>query len=314
MKRFLAKILVFVFVLLVLAIPADIIMTRQFSDTTDFRYAVWNDILKGGMKNDIVVMGSSRSWVQISPQILDSVLHTNTYNIGMDGSCIDRQIPRYKIYRKYNAKPKIILQEVGWGSTLQYGGRDSYLIEQYFPYFYNADMREMVIKPEGFDFFDFWMPMVRYVRYKNLGQILHVVRGLSNPEMDVKKGYKGIEKDWDGSHLDKIDSIYFRYNESSLVEFCDYLADCNKDSVQVVFVYPPFYADGTQKVVNLTEFYSLFDSVADEYNVRILNYLEDEMCSDTAYFYNAMHLNKRGSEKFSRILAHDLDSIGLIDK
>ena len=131
MRKFVVKILLFLVLLLAVAIPADIFLSRQFYDTADYRYAVWNDILKGGLDNDIVIMGSSRSWVQMSPQVLDSILHTSSYNIGIDGSCIDRQIPRYKMYCKYNRKPKVIVQNVDWGSTLQNDERNDYLIEQY---------------------------------------------------------------------------------------------------------------------------------------------------------------------------------------
>ena len=312
MKKFITRILLFAIILLALAILADIFLSKQFYETTDYRYAVWNDILKGNMDNDIIIMGSSRSWVQISPQILDSVLRTNTYNIGMDGSCIDRQIAMYKIYRKYNKKPKLIIQNVDWLATLQNGTHTDYLLEQYYPYFYNADMREFVIPVERFDFFDLYIPLLRYYRYTNMKETIEMIRGLSNPEWGVEKGYKGMERKWNGSKLENVDSLYFEYDQSSLEEFCDYLSECKKDSIQVIFVYTPAYVEGVQKVVNMSDFYNLFDSVANEYNVVVLDYLNNEICSDKAYFYNAMHLNKHGAEKFSQILAHDIDSLGLL--
>ena len=309
MRKFIVKILKFGLLLFVVAAVADYVLSKQYHQTADYRYAVWNDIVKGGMQNDLIVMGSSRSWVHISPKILDSALNISSYNIGMDGSCIDRQIPRYKMYRKRNAKPKVIIQNVDWNSTLQNGERDKYLMSQYYPYFFDADMRKIAIGPEEFGFFEMWVPLFRYLNHSNLGRTIRDIRGLSNAEFSVEKGYRGFDQSWDGLALKKIDSIYFKYNQSSLIEFCDYLADCQKDSVKVVFVYAPFYVGGRKKVVNLQEFYSLFESVAREYNVTILDYLENDICTDTAFFYNAMHLNRRGAEKFTRMLARDLDSI-----
>lgn len=309
MRKFTVKILMFGLLLLVVATLADYALSRQYRHTADYRFAVWNDIVQGGMQNDLIVMGSSRSWVHISPKILDSALNISSYNIGMDGSCIDRQIPRYKMYRKRNAKPKVIVQNVDWNSTLQNGPRDKYLQSQYYPYFFDADMRRIAIGPEEFSFFEMWVPLFRYLNHSNLGRTLRDISSLSDAEYSVEKGYRGFDQTWDGSNLKKIDSIYFKYNPSSLNEFCSYLADCQKDSVKVVFVYAPFYVEGRKKVANLQEFYSLFDSVACEYDVSILDYLGNDICSDTAFFYNAMHLNRRGAEKFSRMLAHDLDSI-----
>lgn len=118
MRKFTVKILMFGLLLLVAATLADYALSRQYRHTADYRFAVWNDIIQGGMQNDLIVMGSSRSWVHISPKILDSALNISSYNIGMDGSCIDRQIPRYKMYRRRNAKPKVIVQNVDWNSTL----------------------------------------------------------------------------------------------------------------------------------------------------------------------------------------------------
>ena len=309
MRKFVVKILKFGLLLFVVATLADYVLSKQYHQTNDYRYAVWNDIIKGGMQNDLIVVGSSRSWVHISPKILDSALNISSYNLGMDGSCIDRQIPRYKMYRKRSAKPKVIVQNVDWNSTLQNGGRDKYMMEQYYPYFFNADMRKIVIGPEEFGFLELWMPLFRYLEHSNLYKIAQDIRSLSNAEYSVEKGYRGFERNWDGSQLRKIDTIYFKYNQSSLTEFCDYLDECQKDSVKVVFVYAPLYVEGLKKVANLQEFYSLFDSVAKEHNVTILDYFGNDICRDTVFFYNATHLNRRGAEIFTRMLARDLDSV-----
>lgn len=112
MKRFCIKVFFLAFGLFVVSISADFIISRFLQESKDFKYVVWNDIIKGNMHNDIIIMGSSRAFVHISPSIIDSTLGTSTYNIAMDGSRIERQIPRYNLYRLYNKKPKVILQNV----------------------------------------------------------------------------------------------------------------------------------------------------------------------------------------------------------
>ena len=39
---------------------------------------------------DVVVLGSSRAWTQYNPTILDSMLNTNVFINGIDGSAIYR--------------------------------------------------------------------------------------------------------------------------------------------------------------------------------------------------------------------------------
>lgn len=48
------------------------------------------------------------------------------------------------------------------------------------------------------------------------------------------------------------------------------------------------------------------------FELLFLDYTNDPICYDTAYFYNAMHLNARGANLFTEKLAHDIDSLNLI--
>jgi lysophospholipase L1-like esterase len=56
----------------------------------------------------------------------------------------------------------------------------------------------------------------------------------------------------------------------------------------------------------------MYDSIARKYNIPILDYHYDPISFDTAYFYNATHMNKRGAELFTAKLAHDIDSLRIM--
>ena len=58
--------------------------------------------------------------------------------------------------------------------------------------------------------------------------------------------------------------------------------------------------------------YAMYDSIARKYDIPILDYNYDPISYDTAYFYNAMHSNKKGAELFSVKLTHDIDSLGIL--
>ncbi len=304
MKQFVFRSIIFVSLVVVLLVLLELYFTSQLKKSTDHRFVVWNEITQGNIEADVLIMGSSRAWVQYSPSILDSILNVNSYNLGIDGSCFNRQIERYNVYRMYNNKPSIIIQDIGVWATLNY--TTGYQREQYFPYFYNPEMMQYFKEP----FSDSErLPFIRYCGHRDL--ILDI---LFDRENDIKryKGYLSRDKSYDGSRLGTIDSIIFQYDSRTKQMFLDYIAQAKEDSIQLVFVYAPFYIEAISKVINLDLVYDTFDSIAYEYNIPILDYTFSAISYDTTYFYNAMHLNKRGSELFSTKLANDLDSLNII--
>ena len=70
----------------------------------------------------------------------------------------------------------------------------------------------------------------------------------------------------------------------------------------------------THYLKNIKGMYEMYDSIAKKRNIPILDYNYDKMCYDTTYFYNAMHLNYKGSVLFSTKLANDLDSLAIIKR
>jgi lysophospholipase L1-like esterase len=80
------------------------------------------------------------------------------------------------------------------------------------------------------------------------------------------------------------------------------------------FVYAPIYIEVTNKLVNKDEMYEAYQTIANKYNIPILDYNYHPISCDSTNFYNATHLNKKGSMLFSTQLAHDLDSLGILHK
>lgn len=52
-----------------------------------------------------------------------------------------------------------------------------------------------------------------------------------------------------------------------------------------------------------------YGSIANAVKVPLLDYWNDTITTDTSYFCNSTHLNKIGSELFTRKFIQDLDSI-----
>ena len=268
----------------------------------------WYDLMHGQIDADVIVMGNSRACFHVNPLILDSILGTSTYNLGMDGSWFNRQINKYHLFRKYNRKPQLIVQTIDHLSLKYAFG---YMMEQFFPYFGNMQMRKEILSQEPFTPWEKYVPMYRYYRRYDFEKIYNLLDSTSHT---LTKGYKGVEKPWNGAEFRKLKSVRFEVNDTAMTIFDNYLANVKADSIKMVFVYTPHYIELNDKMENLEEMHATYKSFADKYNIPILDYRGMAICSDTTLFYNVMHLNKKGAEIFSDSLAQDLKRLGFLCK
>jgi len=308
MKKFILHIVIFGTIVLGLTFVADYVISKNLRKSTTRMLIGWNEIYSGNLCNEIVIMGSSKAWVQYSPQILDSILGIDSYNLGIDGSPINRQIIKYDTYRRFNAKPKIIIQDINMWAM---GIRSGYEREQFFPYFSDDSLRTEISKYEKFGIFEKYFPVYRYIGYIDL-----ILAGFGKKVLQdkiiLKKGYFGSDAIWDGSKLAKQTEINYTQNSLALSLFDKYLAKAKLENIKVIFVYAPQYIEATKKIKNIEGMYAMYDSIAQKYNIPILDYNYDPISYDTIYFYNATHLNRKGAELFSAKLAHDIDSLGIL--
>lgn len=296
MKLFFQRIATFVLTLLLALSIIDIILSK-IAETSDYRcIEAWYDLMHKSIDADVIVMGNSRAWVQVDPTVLDSILETNTYNLGMDGSPINRQLHKYNVFRKHNKKPKLIIHNIDYWSLAYEVGYEK---EQFFPYFWDNAMRKEFFASEPFSFPEKYIPLYRYHGY-NLFSFLKKGAGVLN------KGYASYNQSWNGTAFMNVYSIPFALNDTTAVMFDKYLAMTKKESIDIVFVYSPIYSEAAKKMQDLDFMYDTYREFADKYHIPILDYSHMTLSSDTTYFMNAMHLNKLGAEIYSDSLACDI--------
>jgi len=308
MKKFLLQTLLFALVLFVVAAAFDVLLTTKALRMKFPPYQTWNDLYNREIDADVLVMGSSRAYVQFNPAIIDTVMHTNSYNLGMNGRAADSQILRYKVFRhRGNRKPKLIIYEVSHGTMQKSNG---YERSQFVPYLHDPYLWRLCHEQEEFSFADCVLPCWRFLgRQKLVNRILKPSSG-TGYDAPLYKGFRGYDLQWDGRGLRKQSSVSYTKDPAIIRQFREFLDDCQRDSIQVVLVTSPFYIGGTRKMADSTGMHNMFAQIAKDYNLLFLDYTYDEISYDTANFYNTMHLNRTGADLFSRKVAHDLDSLG----
>lgn len=305
MKKFVLKVILTFVAIVALAFVLNHIITNNLHKSSARLFQSWNDIFYGKMQCDALIMGSSRGFVQYDPAILDSAMHINSYNLSVDGRCIDAQVVKYHTYCQYNPKPTLIIQNVDFG-TLELS--NGYEREQFLPYFFCDTLFSAVKNSEGFSVWDRYLPLVRYAGYTQV-----IMEGLKLPNKlnhyPLYKGYYGRDDSWDGTMFESITSVEFCRTQEVVRIFDNFLAECKRDHIQVILVFAPIYIGVTEKMEDPQEMFDYYQSYADKYGFPLLNYTYDSLSYDTAYFYNATHLNKKGAILFSEKLAYDLNEI-----
>ena len=269
------------------------------------------------MDADLIINGSSKALVQVSPFILDSILKSNSYNLGLDGTSFIPQKLQYDLFRKYNHKPELVIQIVSHSTLVKSQALSGAV--KFAPYLDNTEVEDVTRRYVSFSNYDYLLPLIKYS-----GDPSAIVNGILNfIGLDAKKDsrYKGyLEKDvaWDYSFEKFIETnengILIHLDSTSIDLFEKYIAKCKEDRVNIVLVYPPTYFESQNYIVNLTDIIAYYNNVSTEYQVPFLNYSKNEISFLKKYFYNSQHLNKKGAELFSERLALDLDSLKLMTR
>lgn len=310
MKKFLCKIFLFTLLVIVCAFGLDYFLSYRLRQNENRMYAAWNQVYNNTTFYDLIINGSSRAWTQYNPEIIDSILDVNSFNLGIDGSAINRQIIKYNKYAELHARPKYLIQNIDLGTMdVTFG----YEREQFFSYFFYD--RKLIYEFDVFEKFSLmekYFPCYRYIGYN---EVLLEALFYDNNGHYLKllsKGYSSKVETWNGTELAKMDSVVCACNTSMIKLFVDFLETETRKGVKILFVYAPIYFEAREKMVNEEEMFEMYDSIAKKFDIPILDYNDIPMCYDTTYFYNATHLNRIGAELFTTKLAHDIDSLGLL--
>lgn len=316
MKLFLKNIFVFALPFLSLCFFLDLYISQTLKTRNSFSKGenlVWNDIYNGNFyETEAFIYGSSRAWVHIDPEILAENLHINFSNLGIDGHNFYLQYFRHlELIENYNF-PEIIIYSVDEFTLAK--RKDLYNYDQFLPYMLgNSKMEKFLTSYKGFSKMDFYFPLLRYIGEDD---IFYTAFFKDDENEPVRiKGYQGVDKSWN-SDLDKaknsIEPFHVEIDSISLVLFKTFLQKAKKCNTQIIFVYTPEFIQGQEIIENRSEILGIYENLSNDLNIPFLDYSNHRISYEKQYFYNAMHMNKRGSEIFSQELAEDLQNLLII--
>lgn len=319
MSVFIKRFSFFIVILVIFSYLVDDAITTGLKKTGALKksgtqeYSTWNAIVSSSIDADVIINGASRAYRHINPSILDSILKCRSYNIGMSGGDFNKQFVRYLTFEKYNEKPKYIIQEVDFSTFVV---PDNNFDERFSPYLSDIGKDLIHRYMKWMKKYYVFVPLVRYFSQRSqIKQGLFEFFHLEHYPDLRKKGFICTETVWDGTALSKVlqkDSLTANKQPESIDLFDSYLNHCRQNNIQVILVFSPEYHKAMEFTRNKEEVIAIYHSLSKKYGYHFLDYTTDSLCYDTTYFFNALHLNRKGADIFTAKLAHDIDFLGIL--
>lgn len=315
MKKFFQNILLFVAVILLLAVVVDFVVSSGLKRTERGHFFTMNALMNEKMDADVVILGNSRAVGSYNPYVLDTMLGINSRNLGVSGQPFGVSYLRWQLYHRNNTNPKLLIVNIDFRELrMVTKGCEK---EQYYPY-----MTDTLVRPYldlyGFTWAEKHVPMYRYrgdyklmsIGFSELLHIRHDQKG------NYYKGYTNENTKWDGRNLNSL------LNKGKIKGQCEpeavqllehFLQETISEGIPVVFVYAPLYKKLKD---NLAEEDTLaaYQDLSQRYDIPLLDFSEIDFCSDSSYFMNGHHVNRKGAQRFSEELAVAIDSLGLLQR
>jgi len=314
MKKFLIQFFLFLLPMVLLAYGADIFISTNLKKSNKFvkgEYTTWNDLYNNNVNSKVLIMGSSRAWVHIDAKMIGDSLHTSAYNLGIDGHNFWMQEYRRILAMRQSVKPKVIIQSIDV-FTLEKRA-DLFYPEQFLPYMLgNHELEKVTESFIGFTHPDFEVPMLRY--YGKGKAIIEGVRMAlqgENPPTRIR-GFEGHEESWNNDFENakaQMGSYTVKLDPATVKIFENYLRECQRQNIKVIFVYSPEYIEGQNFIANRTAMMGVYKRWAQKYNIPFFDYSNDPISFEKKYFYNALHMNKPGAEYFTYKFIQDLKKL-----
>lgn len=259
--------------------------------------------------HDVLLLGSSRSHRNIDVRICDSVTRYSFYNGGISGAGGYEMLLALKGYLEVHPKPKFVLLNLDWGvlNTERIFFNSSF----YFPFFENRKIFEAFNNKQYPVYLFKYLPFSRFIEF-NDDLRLDALKGLFNKkenEMSNNHGYLvSYEKK---SHFD---TLYIKqkkenyYDVNSLMYIDSIVSVCLRNKINLHFFMAPAYNNHYMKSGKNYE--AVINGVKLEYckkyNIDLIRFDSLPINYNKNYFLDNIHLNKKGSEEFSLILAKKL--------
>ena len=295
MRGFLSKFLVFALVTSVALLAGDYVLSRWMRRAHHPNSEIWYEVMEGKVDADVIALGSSRANTAFYPPVVDSVLDTYSWNLGVLGHHFEAENLRYEMFRLHNRKPRLVVQFV---DPQLFYANTSFDRVQFLPWFWDRAFRKGIRENFGSGFF--YKNAIPFVRYHSF-----LPWEVSSRDRRTERGFHTYESERDDPYTPFYQEVFFQ--DDDLPErFIALLRSLKKEGIAVVMVNPPEYGRIVYQEGQREAMRSCMDSIALITGTPYLDYTGMDLCADSTCFIDTWHLNLKGALVFSDSLSNDI--------
>ena len=281
-------------------VVSDYFYSRACRNVSSPNMEIWKDVMEGKASAELLICGDSRANTDCYPPVIDSITGLYSYSIGVIGHHFRIGKLRYDMYRKFNDKPLVVVQFVDNWTFSQDAKFDP---RQFLPWMWNWDFTKDAFRLAPRYFLAKAIPWFRYHGFL-----------LSESLWSIRMTLKGFHS-YDDGVFTRIPEGKLRFRDNPAIEkmFRSFVSETTNEGIKLVLVLPPFCGSCSFKESSLVPTRERFSSIAREYGIPLLDYLQVPAFEDSSMFIDSVHLNKMGAKVFSDTLAHDIMRLGLLN-
>lgn len=249
---------------------------------------------------DILIMGSSRAHHHYVPQIVQDSLGMTCYNAGYDGNGIICMDGIYQMIRS-RYKPELIIYDLTLGfDAYEYpeDKNDTRYLSQLKPYFYEAGIGKIFRDVSKEEYLKAHSSLMRF----NSKTLSITKEYLTNANM-YDLGYAPLKSSMTEKEPSEELPSNAKLDERKMSHLERFIKQVKSDGVDLVFVLSPRYKSLSR------EMFEPVLSLAENYEVPVLDYYSGDLSIKYNLFKDAAHLNSDGAVAFSEKLTTDIKNI-----
>lgn len=299
---YLKRTLGFVLPLLLLLLGADLLLRRLATRVLpgDGEQAKITQVMAGQLDYPLTIWGASTARVHFDTRVIDSLAHTSSFNMGLDGVSFQQYQGVLRHFIRYSRKARqvvIALHVAELSPRTELRNPDFF-----YPYMDHPEVGRglATIVPDVA-----WK--MRYVPAYFL--TCYPFKGLMTQESGT--GLKGFAPN--PRYGDKPDMAHaprqVDIDPARLQEVREVVRLCRQQGIVPVVCLVPYYKKGQALISNLPQLRAALSSLRQDGAVY-MDFLDDPICAREEFFYHNVHMNDRGAALFSKAFAQRLAIAG----
>ncbi|MGB0165224.1 MAG: hypothetical protein ACPF8V_00085 [Luteibaculum sp.] len=294
------KVLFFIIAGIAIAQIAYMVLEQGLRKFNRYYFERRTELFENNREFDVIFLGSSRTQVQINPCIFDSITGFTSYNFGMKGCNSFEALIILRGYLENHPAPNYLIYNIDHPSV-----REQHTIpnsEMYLFFAHNNAVYQGLNKMGYPGFWIRYIPFTRLFYFDDYLRNIAIQGWLGKSQIKSGSNYcRGHESELndrvDPSTLDTITDIPFQGHFQYVDEM---LRVCNENKIQLVFHQTPIIYRGDKPTSGQS--ISGLESYCEDRGILLWRF-DTVKTYGPDLFYDEVHLNKTGSEKYSAEIA-----------